>query len=206
MNIYSSLLTKFWEKNLRIYKTSPNSNFKVPNSSDLTYLIGLCVTVNHWCEHIFGQVWDSLNPNYNCGNAIDSTNQYLLLRKKCPNTEFFLVRIYTGVFGQNTEIYFVNLRIQSKYGKIRTRKNSVFEHFSRSVLHCSNFKNERQGILQNIGIVNANFLFINENALTHLLINNTLTDNAIIFLLNSVIEYITSIKCFNDTLILYRKS
>ena len=30
------------------------------------------------------------------------------LREKCPNTEFFLVRI------------------QSKYGKIRTRKNSLF--------------------------------------------------------------------------------
>ena len=27
----------------------------------------------------------------------------------------------------------INLRIQSKYGKIRTRKNSVFGHFSRSV-------------------------------------------------------------------------
>ena len=32
----------------------------------------------------------------------------------CPNTEFFLVRI------------------QSECGKIRTRKNSVFGHFSRS--------------------------------------------------------------------------
>ena len=34
------------------------------------------------------------------------------LREKCPNT--------------------VNLRIQSKYRKIRARKNSVFGHFSRS--------------------------------------------------------------------------
>ena len=39
---------------------------------------------------------------------------------------------YFPVFGLNAEIYFVNLRIQSKYGKIRTRKNSVFEHVSRS--------------------------------------------------------------------------
>ena len=29
-------------------------------------------------------------------------------------------------------IYFVNLRIQSEYRKIRTIKNSVFGHFSRS--------------------------------------------------------------------------
>ena len=32
----------------------------------------------------------------------------------------------------NTEIYGVNIRIQSKHGKIRTRKNCVFGHFSRS--------------------------------------------------------------------------
>ena len=37
------------------------------------------------------------------------------------------------VFGLNTEVYGVNLRIQSEYRKIRTRKNSVFGHFSRSV-------------------------------------------------------------------------
>ena len=39
---------------------------------------------------------------------------------------------YFPVFGLNTEIYSVNLRIQSKYRKIRTRKNSIFEHFSHS--------------------------------------------------------------------------
>ena len=37
------------------------------------------------------------------------------------------------VFGQNTEIYEVNIRIQSEYRKIQTRKNSIFGHFSRSV-------------------------------------------------------------------------
>ena len=108
------------------------------------------------------------------------------LREKCPNTEFFLVRIflysdwirrftelenrsfsnvfrgkrnwlflkmarilycstawkvskygvfsctYFSLFGLNTEIYSVILRIQFKYSRIRTRKNSVFGHFSRS--------------------------------------------------------------------------
>ena len=38
---------------------------------------------------------------------------------------------YISVFGLNTEIYAVNLRIQSEYRKIRTRNNSVFGHFSR---------------------------------------------------------------------------
>ena len=41
---------------------------------------------------------------------------------------------YFPVFGLNTEIYFVNLRIQFEYRKIRTRNNSVFGHFSRSGL------------------------------------------------------------------------
>ena len=40
---------------------------------------------------------------------------------------------YFLVFGVNTEIYSVNLCIQSEYEKIRTRKNSVFGHFLHSV-------------------------------------------------------------------------
>ena len=36
------------------------------------------------------------------------------------------------VFGMNTETYSLNLCIQSEYGKIRTRKNFLFGHFSRS--------------------------------------------------------------------------
>ena len=39
---------------------------------------------------------------------------------------------YFPAFVQNTERYFVPLRIQSECGKIRTRNNSVFGHFSRS--------------------------------------------------------------------------
>ena len=45
--------------------------------------------------------------------------------------------LYFPVFRLNTEIYSVNLRIQSKCRKIRTRKNSVFGHFSR----CENSHN-----------------------------------------------------------------
>ena len=40
---------------------------------------------------------------------------------------------YFPAFGLNTERYGVSLRIQSECGKIRTRKNYVFGHFSRSV-------------------------------------------------------------------------
>ena len=40
--------------------------------------------------------------------------------------------LYFPLFELNTKIYSVNLRIQSEYGKILTRRNSVFGHFSRS--------------------------------------------------------------------------
>ena len=39
---------------------------------------------------------------------------------------------YFSVCGLNTEIYKVNLRIQSECRKIRTRKNPVFGHFPHS--------------------------------------------------------------------------
>ena len=39
---------------------------------------------------------------------------------------------YFPAFGLNTKKYGVPFRIQSEYGKIRTRKNSVYGHFSRS--------------------------------------------------------------------------
>ena len=47
---------------------------------------------------------------------------HALRREKCPNTAFFSGTYFT-VFGLNTEIYRANARIQSEYGKIRTRKN-----------------------------------------------------------------------------------
>ena len=52
------------------------------------------------------------------------------LRQKSPNMEVFFPHF--PVFRLNKEIYLVNLRIQSEYGKIRTREDSVFGHFSRS--------------------------------------------------------------------------
>ena len=44
---------------------------------------------------------------------------------------------YFSVFGLKTDIYEVNFRIQSEHRKIRTRKNSAFGHFSRSVTFCN---------------------------------------------------------------------
>ena len=57
----------------------------------------------------------------------------LLLSKKRPYLE-----LYSGphfpAFGLNTERYSVFLRIQSKCGKKRTRKCSLFGHFSQSIM------------------------------------------------------------------------
>ena len=43
---------------------------------------------------------------------------------------------YFPVFGLNTKVFSVHLRIQSEYRKIRTRNNSVFGHFSLSAICC----------------------------------------------------------------------
>ena len=45
---------------------------------------------------------------------------------------------YFPAFRLNTERYGISLRIQSECGKIWTRKNSVFGHFSRSECYSSN--------------------------------------------------------------------
>ena len=56
---------------------------------------------------------------------------FFALRCKCPNADFFFWSVFSCI-RLNTEIYGVNLGIQSEYRKIRTRKNSVFAHFARS--------------------------------------------------------------------------
>ena len=53
------------------------------------------------------------------------------LREKCPDTEFFQVRI----FPHSDWIRRVSLHIKSKCGKIRTRKNSVSGHISHSAYY-----------------------------------------------------------------------
>ena len=47
---------------------------------------------------------------------------------------------YFPALGLNTERYEASVCIHSEYGKIRTRNNSVFGHFSRSDTHNNNFK------------------------------------------------------------------
>ena len=65
------------------------------------------------------------------------------------------------------------------------------------------FQEWEQSLLQNVRIFNTN-LSMNEDVLTLVLPyeDNTLTESTNNFLLNSVIEHITSTKRFNDPLIL----
>ena len=53
------------------------------------------------------------------------------LREKCQKKGVFSGP-YIPAFGLNTERYSLSLRVQSECRKIRTRKNSVSGHFSRS--------------------------------------------------------------------------
>ena len=69
------------------------------------------------------------------------------LREKCPNAEFS--GPYFPAFGLNREIYSVNLRNQSEYKKIRTRKNSAFGYFSHSDRVPYYGTNKVQGISKN---------------------------------------------------------
>ena len=64
----------------------------------------------------------------------------------------FFSDLYFLVFGLNTEIYGVNLPIQSECRKIRTRKNSVFQNFSRSApsFNWSKVENSKVSITSKI--------------------------------------------------------
>ena len=67
--------------------------------------------------------------SYNLGFSYELRKQKLTLCEKCPNTEFFFWSVFSRIRTEYGEI----LCIQSEYEKIRTRKNSVFGYFSRSV-------------------------------------------------------------------------
>ena len=74
----------------------------------------------------------------NCDDNDDATyflilGRLLLLALREVSKCGVISGLYFLVFGMNTEIYGLNIRIQSEHRKIRTRNNSVFGHFSRSV-------------------------------------------------------------------------
>ena len=69
--------------------------------------------------------------------------------------------------------------------------NSI-ESTKHYLLHCSNFKNEKQTLLQNVTTTKHDLLSMNKDVLTLLLLlygNNTLTDSTNTFSSNSVVCY-----------------
>ena len=82
---------------------------------------------------------------------------------------------YFPIFRLHTVIYFLNLRFHSQFGKLRTRKNSIFEHFSHRA--------------------NAHGLLILQ---THLIINLSRIKNIIDFYLLFLIWQITTYYSYPD--------
>ena len=102
------------------------------------------------------------------------------LREKCPNTEFFLVSIF--LYSDWILRFTVNLCIQSKYRKIRTRKNIVFGHFSSSannIVHGQIQLTLRSKYLLNNKIHTMCFLKLcfHYICFSHLYINQYINDN-----------------------------
>ena len=100
---------------LKFIRAFPNSFFNSQNIIGIRFVTRSSHLQNISSSTVFKK------PLYNCS----------IHCVKCV-----LIRSYTGpyflAFGLNTDRYSVSLRIQSKCGKMRTRANSVFEHFSRS--------------------------------------------------------------------------
>ena len=71
------------------------------------------VSGNHW-------LWETYTENVIIVKA---------LRKKCPNTEFFLFR-FSHIWTESGDLQ--NLHIQFSDGKIWAKINSTFGHFSHS--------------------------------------------------------------------------
>ena len=149
--------------------------------------------------------WNKLDSNIRCSPS------YKLFRKQILEFNIFnvpnsldltyLTRLCVGSSYLHEHKFRHNF--QNSLNSICNCGNAI-ESTKHYLLHCLNFKNERQTVLQNVRIVNPNLLSINEDVLTHLLLYGdvSLTDNTNTFLLNSVIEYITSAERFNNPLIL----
>ena len=68
---------------------------------------------------------------YNHMKIVECTKNFMSIASKVSKYGVFSGP-YFPIFERNTEIYSVNLCIQSEYREIWTRRNHVFRHFSRS--------------------------------------------------------------------------
>ena len=155
--------------------------------------------------------WNKLDSNIHCSPSNKLFRKWLLEFIRTRHNSTFNIPSTLGL------TYLTRLRVG--WSHLRDHKfchtfwdslnllcncDNATESTKHYLLHCPNFKNERPSFLQNVKIVNANLLSMNENMWTHLLLygSNNLTDSTNTSLLNSVTEYITWTKRFNNPLIL----
>ena len=99
---------------------SVNLQFKVKFFTEIIYCFGLvCKTSATFIVYYF-------EPKRSWFEIADLSTAWKVSKYGVISGPYF------PAFGLNTEIYGVNLRIQSEYRKIRTKNNSVFGHFSHS--------------------------------------------------------------------------
>ena len=158
--------------------------------------------------------WNKLDPNIHCSFSYKIFRKRILEFIRPQPSNIFDVHNSLGLtYLTSLHVGLSHLREHKFPHDFRNSLNPIcncsssIESTKHYLLQCSNFKHERQTLLQNVKNVNPNLLSMNEDALTHVLLygNNTLTDNPNTFLLNSVIEYIASTKNFNESLIVYYK-
>ena len=104
---------------------------------ELNREIGHTFVRNHcWLSQVFyfsknqGKPYYPRNEKNDNAEGISGLDSYFFY-----TISFFFSGPYFPAFGLNMARYGVSLRIQSQCGKIPTRKNSVFGHFSRSGNH-----------------------------------------------------------------------
>ena len=96
--------------------------------------VSLCFEIyNNWFEWKSRQMaWSQgLSREIQIGRAFRRNALHMTQTAWKASKYWVFSGSYFPVCRLNTEIYGVNLRIQSKYKKIRTKKNSAFEHFLR---------------------------------------------------------------------------
>ena len=119
----SGSLSIFKKCLLNFIRPCANSIFNIHNPYGIKLLTRLHLSLSHLWDHKFRHCFqDTLNPLCDCSDDTETITLFFLRcpssnaptpREKCPNTGYFLVRIFP----------------HSDCGKIRTRKYSVFRHF-----------------------------------------------------------------------------
>ena len=153
--VENSFLTKITAKGTKLDKTGIFL---------FTWSWGILNTHNHCTlifvkNYFFPKVWQARSKW-----ASNSVHWISSLREKCPNTEFFLVRIFPHSDWMRRELFVFS----PNAGEIRTRNKSVFERFSRSAW-ISNIKLFKQDyselfyILNYINIIVDNSCCVIEN-------------------------------------------